>query len=239
MASKIDARDFLINTDYEMDKVIFLYDGVIQIDGDAIVLGDGTRREIKTITTGLPFCPLMFGFCSYNKDFKDSHTFPYYEGYRAVGGIPISISTDISFYVDGNDNNLEVTYDASPRVTDPKPIYYRIYGFEPTTSNAKIGKTSNRAKTFTINSSQDYRKLYKKGVVRAGETEVIKHDLGYIPQIELWSSFTWPYGEHEVYTYRIAQAEENVLTTTKTTATISCPSGWWDVVHYRIYYDEA
>ena len=238
MAKKVDPRDFLINTDYEMDKIVLVSEGVIQIDGDAQILGSGDKREEKLIKHGLPFNPLVFGICSTNKDMKDAKSMPYNSDFWFPGGgTPVYIDSKIYVGVYNMGDNIVVRYQIHSSVTDPKPFYYRIYAFEPTTSNAKVGATKGHAGTFLLNSDHNYRKLYKKGHAVAGDSVVINHNLGYIPQCMFWNELTAPPNSGYVI-----QTDGDWITVTDKTVSFTVASGGpWDgsITHYRIYCDEA
>lgn len=236
----VNANDFLLNTDYEMDKIVYMLEGTIMIDGDATILGDGSRRETKYFPTGLPFQPLIFGFCSYNEDFSDAKTIPFSSDlWFPGGGTPVRIEGKISFSAQMEDGTLVLTYTVAQSIQDPRPIHYRIYGFEPTTSNTKIGKTSGKAKMFVLDTDHNYRKIMKKGVVMPGENFILNHRLGYIPQIMAWAQFDWPFEPHQKLLFMIDEQVDGVIKATKNTITISFPSSYWELLHYRIYYDEA
>ena len=115
-------------------------------------------------------------------------------------------------------------------------LYYRIYGFEPSNSTAKVGKTQKDAKNFILNTDYNYCKLYKKGIVTSDST--ILHNLGYKPFVLAWEEYE-PLGT--ITPCWISGGTEDgfaEISTTPTSVKISVvqPN---TKIHYRIYYDEV
>lgn len=155
---KINPKDFLLNTDYEMDKIVYY------------TTGEMTPGS-KSITHNLGFTPLLFGVGAFNSDFSDSRMSPY-----------ISWSPTVSFQFSSNNTYINFNYSNSGSST--KKLYYRIYAFEPADSYHKVPATTKYAKEFIINTDYNYCKLYKKGVATGDLT--IKHNFGYIPLVLAW-----------------------------------------------------
>lgn len=227
MAKKVDPRDFLINTDYEMDKIVFVGEGIIQTT-------PGNEQDAY-ISTGLPFYPLAFGICAYDKDFKNAWSIPHSTDYYMIGTNPVTLEAELSINVHTEKNMIVVSYKAASTASNVRPMYYRVYAFEPTTSNAKVGATKGHAGTFLLNSDHNYRKLYKKGHAMAGETVVINHNLGYIPQCRFW--YDWG-GQNDGFIHDYNDS----LTITDKVVSFTVPSGGLldsSILHYRVYCDEA
>lgn len=161
MGRKVDPRDFLLNTDYEMDKIVYFKEGEL----------NSGQYDID-IPHNLKFTPLIFGVCAFKSDFSDSRSVPYQQ---------ITANTTISFTALANVTNIRLSYTGS---NNPGKIYYRIYAFEPTDSHAKVGGTSKNAKQFILNTDYNYCKLYKAGITTGATT--LKHNLGYLPQVLAW-----------------------------------------------------
>ena len=207
--SKVDPRDFLLNTDFEMDKIIYFKEGELnagQYDVD--------------IDHNLGFTPLVFGVCAFQSDFSDSRSIPYSH---------ITQDNSVDFRVSANNTKLRLSY--INYSGSPAKIYYRIYGFEPTGSHAKVGPTDKYAKEFILNTDYNYCKLFKVGTASAGST--IDHNLGYIPQVLAWrESGGWVSPIEE-------SATSSAIIITDSSILFNYPSLGIDKVHYRIYYDEA
>lgn len=239
MAGRIDPNDFLLNTDFDMDKVVWVKEGSIAIDTSAAPGSDGARYTREIISHGLPFFPLVFGFCSYEKDFSETMSFPYRKNpHMETTQGQTSLVYDCEADVVTNNSTVEVSY--ASREQAPGLLYYRIYGLEPSDSKAKVGATRGRAKTFILNTDNNYRKLYKKGIAMPGETTVIAHNFGYIPQCRFWFEYgganaglIWDY-------YRINGRNGQSITNDNVVITLPTGGIYQDSkVHYRIYYDKA
>ena len=204
---KVDPRDFLLNTDYEMDKIIYFTEGTVD------------NQQTLNIPHNLGFAPLVFGVGAFTSDFSDPRNLPFTE------------ST--------SDNTIGCTLDASSTkiqliftdYSSAKPkIYFRVYGFEPTGSHAKIGATSKYSRQFILNTDYNYCKLYKTGVTTPNTT--ITHNLGYLPQVLAW---------RETSNGLVSPIEYsgvgNAVIVTDTTVIFNYRGA--SKIHYRIYYDEA
>lgn len=224
----VDPRNFLLNTDYEMDKIIYYNSGSITVS--SIV-------ETKTFAHNLGFTPLVFGVCSQNSDFSESHTFPY---------LLQTQSDYLSFEVKADSSNIVVTY---YDYNNSSTMYYRIYAFEPSDSQHTVVPTASNAKKFILNTDYNYCKLFKKGIIsNTVGTHTVSHNLGYIPQVLVW-------GEKSGYTAPIENSkpqdpvfnEPAYISVNNSNITIRDNDGQnpsvigqtWDKVHYRIYYDEG
>ena len=64
--AKVDPRDFLLNTDYEMDKIVYFKEGSLN-----------SGQTDVSIPHKLGFAPLIFGICAFNEDFSDARGIPY------------------------------------------------------------------------------------------------------------------------------------------------------------------
>ena len=214
--AKVDPRDFYLNTDYEMDKIVYFTEGEI--------------NKTKDIPHNLGFKPLVFGVCAFNSDFSDPRSLPFEE----ITQSNALVCTLYSF-----DNKVQIGF--GNYEDTPAKAYYRIYGFEPSDSHAKVGATSNHANTFILNTDYNYCKLYEKGIVNGDAT--ITHNLGYVPQVLAWQENQ---ATPDDPTTVVSPVETSVpsdpitdqprqIRVTNNTVTFQN----FGKVHYRIYYDEA
>lgn len=209
--AKAKPTDFLLNTDYEMDKIILYKTGTLN-KGDYYV----------QIPHNLSFKPLTFGVFSDSEDFSASFPIPY-------SNITRQSTLNVDAWSDATDITLSYTNTAST----PAKIYYRIYGFEPSDSHAKVGATSKYANQIILNTDYNYCKLKEKGVVDMPNNYTIQHNLGYIPQVLVWhesaGSITpvWVSYPYTAYAPNVKVTEQEVIL------------NGFERAHYRIYYDEA
>lgn len=250
--------DFLLNTDYEMDKIIYFYETSVEITN--------TTWQSEIIYHNLTFAPLCFGLWSRNKDFSDPHRMTgnghgiYDLDSESYTATYASLSSSDYTNVSGTENPLFLTLNLYNMPTGT--VYVRIYGFEPEYSHAHISSTSKHANTFILNTDYNYRKLLKKGYVEVPKNQqnlydpvVIEHNLGYIPQIMLWiEDVALDENEQEqgrnidYYGYGCLKDQLNqlglaglVIDDKKMTfylpGGVQAPTNFY--LHYRIYYDKA
>lgn len=221
LKGKIMAKptDFLLNTDYQLDKIILFKEGQFTTQA--------------TVPHNLGYKPLTFGVWSTDPDFsetypitgRDSAPEPFYE--------PM-----LSISCDALENSLELN---SVGNTNNDPIYYRIYGFEPANVNKNAPKTSDKTRQFILNTDYNYRKLLAAGEFTHGGEE-FTHNLGYIPQVMAWIEYKLP----PYYTSQLNSASlftKMYMTVTDTKITFNADpdtfAGLVDKIHWRVYYDKA
>ena len=209
--AKLDPRDFLLNTDYEMDKIVYFTEGSLD------------EGQVRNISHKLPFTPLVFGICAFNSDFSDPRTLPFEQVRDNI----------ISFTIYANSSIIQIGY--GNYADNPPKAYYRIYAFEPSNSFAKVGKTSQHAKNFILNTDYNYCKLYEKGIVNSDTT--VQHNLGYIPQVLVWQEDS----NGLVYPTSNALLDDPISDSPSWVRVTSTGVTFKNVgkSHYRIYYDEA
>lgn len=231
MAKKIDPRDFLLNTDYELDKIVLFEEGSIE------------SGESKDILHKLSFTPLVFGICAFNKDFTDTKSVPFRDKITLSGSPPYVETPAVEFNVYALDNEPKIHISYNNNDSPAPTLYYRLYAFEPSDSFADVPKTSSHATQFILNTDYNYCKLYKKGVVSGNTDTSITHNLGYYAQTLAWldngtytSQITFstladdtgayiPLGVEVTESSVDFRYAQNILPNSK--------------IHYRIYYDET
>lgn len=232
--------DFLLNTDYEMDKIIYFYEGKVEANSGDLV----------SFPHKLPFLPLLFGVWSPDADFNESHTFSYLGAYIDFDDYQGYAAPSVELYA--QDENVVMN-----RQSVTGDFYVRIYGFEPEGSHANLASTFGRANTFILNTDYNYRKLAKKGrepIVFNPSSPVqyddltIEHGLGYKPQVMVWLEAAYLDGNNQETTHAIQydfwqtlddetglEVKDNTIVYHPRPA--QSPANFY--LHYRIYYDEA
>ena len=204
-------KDFLLNTDYELDKVILFQEG--QFSGS-------TQFQHK-----LGFTPLIFGVWSTDKDFYsvnpingelDTSSEPGYTPTASVRGVATSTTVQLT---SGGTNQV---------------LYYRVYGFQPSDSNKAIQPTARKAQKFVFNTDYNYCKLMKTGVFTHSGEE-FSHNLGYIPQVIAWQQDNSTKNIRPLTIY----TEPNGYGLTVTGTRLICGQNIPGNIYWRIYYDEA
>jgi len=171
-ADIVKAKNFDLTTDFPLDKVIYLNSGSLNIAAS----GTGSA----TIPHGLPFIPLTNLIWSTTPDFSISYMAG--SGPAAVDPTLYQLGIDSAVNADATNNVVSFTN----FFTSPVTIYYRLYAFEPSDSNADLPMTAQTGDTFTLNTDYNYTKLYMQGKLTLSGSTSIFHGLGYIPQIEVW-----------------------------------------------------
>lgn len=168
------ARMMLINSDYPLDKVVYLHEGSY-----SSVPGNSEY----SVNHGLPFTPLIKAVWSTTPDFSVT--------YNIGDGVPDS-NPDIVFspYAFDVRSDADKAYVVFVNSHSTLTIYVRIWGYMPSNINLPTAPTSINGDMFIFNSEYNYTKLYMKGVTASssvpGSTEAISHSLGYRPQSETW-----------------------------------------------------
>ena len=216
MAKKIDPRDFLLNTDYEMDKII--------------LVKTGNLTSSVEIPHNLDFIPLPFGVWSTDPDFNSCNPIGSTDPNSEPGYTP---QLGVECYAD----STKVKITASNN-TGNATIYYRLYAFMPNDVNKNAPTTGRNSKLFVLNTDYNYNKICAKGVFTQSN-ESYTHNLGYIPQVMAWYRYT--VGGTKIYPLMQSSEYTNVYMNVDDTK-IQFGNFWAgviDKVYWRIYYDEA
>lgn len=217
-----DARNFLLNTDYPMDKIIYMTSGSVIVDNN-------TNDTIELIKHGLPFTPLAYLVWSNTDDFNISFLNTDDVSYPSTTYQLYSVySTSESIFM----NRFNTT-------GSTKTVYYRIFCYAPSTADvdSAIEPTATASRNFIINTDYNYFKLAYSGVLDGVAS--FNHNLGYVPQALVWQEAT------NGNIYSVSQAstgtaniQRNGIYITNTTIGYIYPSSSSLKHHYRIYIDE-
>lgn len=214
-----NARNFLINTDYPMDKVIYLKE-------QSLTMGDSID---VSIAHGLPFIPLVWFQWSLTSDFAiayENNTGPF------PSGIPGYLFA-LLVMIEANATNIILRGNGT---TSSITIYVRIFGFQPSTSNVDLAPTSSQADNFILNTDYNYMKLITATsvAVNAGVTNTITHGYGYIPHILLWDE-----SSGTIRPVNLSRTSGGIpVEVTANQIIIINDSASNVIMHYRLYIDE-
>lgn len=210
----VDHRNFLLNTDFPIDKIIYKDSGSFSATSDIIV--GGGLGTIHNVAHGLGFMPLIVGNFSTSPDFLTTNEIfmPIYPEANGIYGITNSSTTEYSVQV--------MNY--SPNTVT---VYYRVYGFMPSNVAETAVPTSALADNFVLNTDYNYSKLYYNDVLPDVTTTTITHNLGYRPQVMAWM------GDSTQSSY-IMYDSSTYITVTDTT--VVAHSVGYDI-YLRIYKD--
>lgn len=228
----VDPRNFLLNTDYPMDKIIFVTSGSAVVPNNTM---DGSP-EI-TISHNLPFTPLPILIWSNTADFSIC-----FEN-RDNEFVSNSFVTGAGqFYsIESDSTNIGIRrYNLSG---SSKTLYYRVFCFQPSDADidSEVPATNTGTGSFVLNTDYNYMKLIKSGILTSS-TKIYSHNLSFVPRVQIW-----------------AKASGFVFRDIQTSLVESDPTGsglitsgvfidntkieWlnpntFDEIHYRIYGDE-
>lgn len=229
----VDPRNFLLNTDYPLDKIIYMTSGSFT----ANVTFSGTYD----ISHSLGFAPLPIMQWSLTSDFEICYEI-------SSSGTVGWESYGLSARVLSDNTELRISY--YNNTGGNKTIYYRIIGFMPSNINVDVDPTAIAADNFVFNTDYNYLKLYMSGIMELnttiGVSTSVTHNLGYIPRVFCWeelgtteSPLIVPMGGGVEYKPIKGEGNGTIVTTTQLTA-VSPTGGYYqaEALHYRIYYDE-
>jgi hypothetical protein len=221
----VDARNFLLNTDYPLDQVVWL-----KSDSKAI---SGSTSGTITIPHGLPFTPLVGGSWSLDSGF--GVLYEYSSGTLPSGNASSSLyGRTVRAYADSTN-----VYLAWSNTLTATTIYFRLFAFQPSDEDHDLDPTAASGDVFVFNSDYNYTKLLKADFedVSPGDTVVVSHGLGYRPQVLAWARDTS--GNVAPMDYQDNNADQwtDVIVTTTSVTFVVPSSAIIDRIDYRIYAD--
>lgn len=205
-----DPRQFLLNTEYPIEKIAYFNQGNFISRANSIT-------SSYRFNHGLLFRPLLKGSWSFDANFNTSYDFfddPYAPNDRITCDL-LSTPQEVIFA----DRNL----------TRDIQIYYRIFGFVPDDNILSCPETSPTATNkFIHNTEFNYCKLALSGMadVRNGRV-VVSHNLGFLPQIDIWTEGTTGLYNRSLGDGLVSVDEQNIYFEADN-----------KVHYYRIYADE-
>lgn len=211
-------NDFLLNTDYEMDKITYFSSGSF------------------TGTTSFPhnqkYAPLVFGVWSTTEDFSNSSPL----GPVVTASDP-NASTPLGIELLSKSDNIQLTSYGDGK--DNTKIYYRVYGFEPYGVYESAPHTSKDAKKFILNTDYNYRKLKASGEFTQSGQEYA-HNLGYLPHVMAWVKFKPGVVDGAIMPLNSAsEFTEIYMNVTTDKIKVSFSTVLIEKVYWRIYHDET
>lgn len=182
------AKNFLLDTDYPLDMVVYLITGSISMSP--------ASSGLAVIPHKLSFVPLCSGSWSLTPNFSvqyeyDSGTFPSSNIGISLFDQTLSLSTPLFGNFPGADstnvNILWVNNNSSAMTA-----YYRIYALGPPDQSVIAPYTAFSGDNFVLNTDFNYTKLYinTTQALTASNTYTMTHNLLAVPQIGLWTRRT-------------------------------------------------
>ena len=222
MGKKIEPTDFLMNTDYELDKIVFFKEG------------DFTNT--LTFSHTLSFTPLIFGFWSTDKNFTSVNSIGVFENEPVIPGLytPVLGVSGTAY------PNKTIKLEAHGENSGSAKIYYRLYAFEPSDSKENAPQTAKHAGALVFDTDYNYRKLLAKGIF-TNNGEEYNHNLGYIPQVMVWIKYKNDNGTAPMMESSEFTDFKMEVTDKKIRISLGSPivQRLIDKIYWRIYYDKA
>ena len=208
-----NAPNMLIDSDYPLDKIIYMTSGSFVLPGYS---GLGTITQVPHF---LPFRPLVIGTWSTDANFTTSK-----ECFA-----PIFTDVD-GTYVEASADDTYVTLNGINYVVGAadKTIYFRVYGFMPSDVNLNAPFTASAADKFALSTDYNYTKLYYNDIIPATASTAITHNFGYRPQVIAWVKNYNIYGTQMVNRSGVVKVDTTSVVVTSATKD----------VHLRIYLDK-
>lgn len=214
-----DPRNFLLNTDYPMDKIAGYFSGSYSASGSPLGL---------TIPHSLGIMPLCIMTWSLDPNFNTS--------YQPTGIVSVE-----QMYCNCYSTTTSIVLQAQKIDGGAFTVYYRIYYFLPENSTLDVPGTSTGLDNFVLNTDYNYCKVYMAGTTTGFSAE-ITHNLGYYPQVDVWRQLNNVNCTHVDDGDPVSGYGVNIIvTTTKINITAiasNYPPGSTITWHYRIYADE-
>lgn len=215
-------KDFLLNTDYELDKIV--------------LVKTGSFTNSVDISHTLSFTPLAFGVWSFDSNFTTTNSLGDSALATEYGYTPPTTVNCRSF-------SNKITLKASGENATTATIYYRLYAMAPPGTNADAPTTSDLANQFILNTDYNYRKLNATGTF-AQPGQSYSHNLGYLPQVMAWVQYKnlpdLPNYNRAIQPMLTSASDYGIIVTN---SAIRLPTDFpfelIDSVIWRIYYDEA
>jgi len=176
-ASITAAPSFLLDTDYPLDKAIFLGSG-------SFTMGASTTGS-EFVNHGLPFIPLIAGYWSLTSDFSLNYEFG--NGVFPSGNPGYLFQREIG-YVQATITQVKMDW---VNISTATTAYYRLYAFEPSNLTTDIASVSATSDGFVLNTDYNYLKLLSADTASPGTatTYTVTHGLGYKPQVLAWFEY--------------------------------------------------
>ncbi|MBO1267092.1 hypothetical protein [Arthrobacter cavernae] len=232
-ANPTTSNNFLVTTDYPLDKVV--------VGGTANFTVPANTTGVGRLAHKLPFAPLMMGSYSLTSDYAVLY---------GLNTAPVSLSPALRLYdyiVNINSDANDIIFSGENYTGSPITFYVRYYGLEPSTVDADLLRTQSNVDNFQLNTDYNYTKLYLSDYFEypsspstTSVTTIIPHGLGRVPQVMTWSEKSGTIAPLSVHDAGDLQAEPIATSVDATNLIIKTEiaGGTPTIrVHYRVYLD--
>lgn len=148
-------NNFLVNTDYPFDMIVYF--------NDYAITPNGSVNQTVTLPHSLGFTPLLFGYWSESEDFATTHPL------SDLGGNSGLYATNI--YVESDENNVYIQKYTTTAKKNTK-YYLRIYGFAPISWTGDCEPTAQTNSFLLLDTDKEYAPLLAAGEVQPRRLDV-------------------------------------------------------------------
>lgn len=164
-----NAAQLTVNSHYKIPWIVWKRELTVALSG-------GLDYTTMTIEHGLPFIPLLIGQWSLNSNFYPSYDLAIETpGYTGAGQPPVALLAAATPTL------VRLTLDN--RLTDR--VYVRLMAYAPPGYTGEVIPVEYSS-PFRFNSHYRYPKIVASG--KGSPNQIINHNLGYIPQAQIWDS---------------------------------------------------
>lgn len=153
--------DFIVNSDYPMDIVVFSAEGTVPANGST------------SISHNLGFAPLPFGVWSGD----NGTSWQPITAYNISGGTLVEMKATSSAIIISTSLATSV-------------VQFRIFCLQPASVTAETTPPNVVFSNYVLNSDFNYSKLVASTVWEVSEASqrvLVQHNLGYIPEVMVWA----------------------------------------------------
>lgn len=215
-----DARNFLFNTDFPIDKITGYQTG-------SLTVSTGSSSN-PSIAHGLGYAPLYMLKWSTSPTFDTSFD-------------EIGVNTSDRFFLNAQTDSTNLYIFASNNSGASITFYYRVIYFMPTNVDIDAPETAPDLDSFALNTDFNYTKVFQESFVNSPSATIV-HDFGYYPQVEAWYVRSSDGRIVHSVSNELSSSSPSEPRVTVTTSSVQLEdgssvtaSGW----HYKIYADEV
>lgn len=181
MTSIDSSKLMTLTSDYPMDKLAYLKSGSFTMPGS-------TSGYLYSFDHDLDFIPLCGGNWSLTPDFSTQYEFS--SGTFPSGFTGIIFNRTVNIFA-----TTSKVYLSCDNFGASVTIYYRVYGFEPITSQSYLSPIAPLGDKFALSSDYNNPKLYQDNYIDLPSTGGsvlfvgVDHNIGTIPQVMGWVTY--------------------------------------------------
>lgn len=180
MPDPTTAKDFILNSDYPPEKVVYKRSGTVSVNAHAT----HANAQMWTFPHGLGFAPLCRGAYKWNTSFEPLTHWVELGTTYYLSAAPMFLC---AAYSDDTNVYLYIWNQSGASTT----ISYRIVGFTDPAISASVEPLPSLGGSMLFDTDKNYLKVVGSGAVdipinSSSTIHTINHGLGYIPNCYAW-----------------------------------------------------